>query len=103
MERIAGNIKNWKWMPGMREAKWGERYEEGDGVWWDHIPDIDDPATQGWLESQVVIAWELDHIRIVHSKNWVEVYIPHTGRRPAYRFAEKTKGKALLAALEAAP
>ena len=37
-------------MPGMREGRTGERYEDGDGPWEiNKRPDPDDPATAGCL------------------------------------------------------
>jgi len=48
--RLAVSLPGWRWMPGMREGRTGERYEDGDGPWivrkW---PDPDDPATAGCL------------------------------------------------------
>ena len=48
--RLAVSLPRWRWMPGMREGRTGERYEDGDGPWivrkW---PDPDDPATEGCL------------------------------------------------------
>ena len=46
--RVAVSLPGWRWMPGMRDGRTGERYEDGDGSWvinkW---PDPDDPATSG--------------------------------------------------------
>lgn len=48
--RLAVSLPGWRWMPGMREGRTGERYEDGDGPWvvnkW---PDPDDPATEGCM------------------------------------------------------
>ncbi len=48
--RLAVSIPGWRWMPGVRDGRTGERYEDGDGPWivnkW---PDPDDPATEGCL------------------------------------------------------
>jgi len=50
LSRRAVACKGWRWMPGMRDARTGERYETGDGFWivnkW---PDLTDPATLGCL------------------------------------------------------
>lgn len=48
--RVAVSLPGWRWVPGMREGRTGERYEDGDGPWvvnkW---PDPDDPATEGCM------------------------------------------------------
>lgn len=48
--RLAVAIPGWRWMPGMRDGRTGERHEDGDGPWLvNKWPDPDDPATEGCL------------------------------------------------------
>jgi len=48
--RLAVSIPGLRWMPGMRDGRTGERYEDGDGPWLvNKWPDPDDPATEGCL------------------------------------------------------
>jgi len=48
--RMAITLPGWRWLPGMRDRRTGERYEDGDGPWEiNKCPDPDDPATAGCL------------------------------------------------------
>jgi hypothetical protein len=93
--------RHWRWMPGMREARTGERYEDGDGPWivnkW---PDLTDPATVGCLLALVREAWPGTFVMPYDKEPGWWVAIMPAGPWPD---PGPTEPEALVAALEAAP
>jgi len=105
MNRIARDIKNWKWWAGMREAKWGERYHPDSGAWWDKIPNIYDPATQGWMSYQCRGIYGPEFFVCFTDgqwKAWSCCMHGFVGETSPILVGE-TRGEVLLAAIEAAP
>ena len=74
----------------------------------DPLPDLDDPATLGCIEHELLPkAWGIGCAIEVHMSGgadpWVRVVVFHTGCPDGQTFGARGRGEALVAALEAAP
>ena len=101
--RLAVAIPGWRGMPGMRDGRTGERYEDGDGPWivnkW---PDPDDPATEGCL-LRLLGSRCLVRILPRDGRPLVEIVIPSGLTRDGrpHRVTGATLGRACIAAAAA--